>query len=200
MAAIDAIVFDVGRVLVDFSLDAFAQFLRSHGAIVSDEAEFIEKSGMREYELGRLTSEAFLRQVAQLLEKPVDEQELARRWQTIFQPIPEMIELLDSLSATHRTFMLSNTNELHWQYLSQEYRLGDKAVGVITSYTTGALKPSAEIFIAAERQHKLIPTSTVFIDDIEDHIVAVRKRGWHGIHHQSVEETRAELHHLGIAN
>ncbi len=193
MAVIEAIVFDIGRVLVDFSLDGFAQFLHSKGSDVRDKPQFIAASGMRNYELGAIDTDTFLQQVATLVTEHVEPEEIARQWQAIFQPIPEMIQILERYSKTHRTFLLSNTNELHWEYLDREYQLGSYVEATITSFETGSLKPSPEIFQAAQEAHGLLPNSTLFIDDIREHIDTVESLGWHGIHHQSVEQTRKQL-------
>ena len=197
---LDAIVFDIGRVLVDFSLDGFAGFLRSKGAAVADRDEFIAASGMREYELGKVTSQAFLKQVAALLSESVDPEEIALRWQNIFTPKPRMLSLLEQLSQTHRIFLLSNTNELHWQYLENEFSLSSKVAGITTSFHCGALKPMAAIYENAEETHSLVPQRTVFIDDIAEHVQAAQSRGWHGIQHVAFEQTTAELAELGACS
>lgn len=52
-----AVVFDVGRVLVDFNHQSLLDFLEQHGAEVRTPREFVERTDLFRYECGRLSTE-----------------------------------------------------------------------------------------------------------------------------------------------
>ena len=198
MPNIEAIVFDVGRVLVDFSLERFGQFLQTKGATLIDTPDFIAKTRMHDYECGKQSSEQFLDAVNDLLDVPVTKEEITEQWKKIFHPVPEMIELLEKTVLNYKAYLLSNTNELHWDFLESEYQLESKSNGAVTSFRAGVMKPDEKIYSCAEELFSLEPSKTVFIDDIQDHVAGAQARGWHGIHHISYEQTLSSLRELGV--
>jgi putative hydrolase of the HAD superfamily len=195
---ISDIVFDIGRVLVDFSFDEFRAFLTQQGARVRDTAEFIEKSALNSYETGAISSAEFLNGVNGLLRHPVAISDLGARWQNIFTPVDQMLALAGELRQRYRVFLLSNTSELHWNYLRDTLKLKDCCDGALTSFGARAMKPDPQIFMRAETEFGLSPATTVFVDDLVDNIQAARNRGWHGIHHRGYESTVSALETLGI--
>jgi HAD superfamily hydrolase (TIGR01509 family) len=60
------------------------------------------------------------------------------------------------------------------------------------------MKPDAGIYAQAEARFKLVPATTVFIDDRAENIETARSRGWHGIVHRSFQDTREALLSLGV--
>ena len=193
LSDIRAIVFDVGRVLVDFTYDDCFRFLAEYGAVFPDVNAFAEKTNLSAYERGRLSSDAYLENVRRLLSRPVDRSVLIRQWVRIFEPIPEMMALARGLAADYAVYVLSNTSALHWEYLLSKYHLGRIGKGGMASFEVGALKPEPAIFRAAERRFGLIPEKTVFVDDIFENVAGATACGWRGIHHVSVEATKRAL-------
>jgi len=198
MSTVDVIVFDVGRVLVDFSLEHFGSFLQSKGASLKDIPDFIAKTGMHDYECGKMSSEEFLNRLSALLPEPVVKEELVTEWKQIFHPVDEMLDLLDRVSKNYPVYLLSNSNKMHWEFLEEEYRLSERVNGITVSFQAGAMKPSAIIYEAVEKNFSLEPTTIVLIDDIKEHVAAAQDRGWHGIQHLSHQKTVAELIELGV--
>ena len=197
-ASIDTVIFDIGRVLIQFSFEDFRTFLVANGATLTTVQDFIDRSELLAYEHGRLTSERFLEKVQGLLGTPTCLIELTRRWQEVFSPIPEMLELARSLRPRYRVLLMSNTNELHWQHLDQTYALSSLADGVITSFAARAMKPDPAIYAFAEQRFAVSPHRTVFVDDIEQNVLAAIERGWHGVLHRGVAETKRRLDALEV--
>jgi HAD superfamily hydrolase (TIGR01509 family) len=109
----------------------------------------------------------------------------------------DMFALAKRLRQRYRVFLLSNVGELHWAHLNERYRVVEMADDVLPSFQAGIMKPHAGIYEQAERRFELDPALTVFIDDRQDNIDAVRQRGWHGIVHRSSATTISELIRLG---
>lgn len=195
---IRSLIFDVGKVLVHFSFEEFRQFLFSKGAEISSTEEFIIKTQLELYEVGGLSSDEFLIGLGALLREQTPVEELSQRWQQIFSPQEDMIALARSLEANYQVGLLSNTSELHWNYLCSNYQLNTIGQGAVTSFGAKAMKPAPEIYLQAEQQFGLTPEHSVFIDDIAENIEAARARGWHGVQHKSYVETCAALRELGV--
>lgn len=192
------IVFDVGKVLIDFQPENFNEFLMTKGASVRTTAEFIIHTKLHAYERGETSSQEFLRRVSSLLSVKIEPEQLKLEWLKMFQPKKDMLLLLGSLDQMYRRYLLSNTNEMHWEFLEEEYRLSARVHGVMTSFQAGAIKPDAAIYQKLEDVFALRPEETLLIDDMPENIEAAIARGWQGIVHTSYKETLAELESRGI--
>ena len=193
MSEIRDIVFDAGRVLVDFDYKDCFRFLAEKGAHFTGVDDFTRRTDLKAYESGRISTECFLDNVCRLLTQKVDRSELVPQWVEIFKPIPEMLVLASKLKADYGVFVLSNTSALHWAYLLSEYSLDRIGMGAMASFEVGALKPEPKIFREAERKFALTPKRTLFIDDIEDNAAGALACGWQAIHHISIEKTLEKM-------
>src|SRR4029078_5014143 len=96
----------------------------------------------------------------------------------------ERLDMLKQYKETHRTFLLSNTNEIHIDtfngYLHSNFNIPDLSghfEKLYLSYKVGMRKPDAEIFELVLSENKLDPKETVFIDDSIQHIESAKKLG-----------------------
>jgi glucose-1-phosphatase len=194
----NSIICDVGKVIVDFSIERFRSLMQRLGARVASVEEFIEQTNLLAYERGNISSEQYLKNIEQLLPCPPHRVILQEHWQDIFTPIPEMLALLKRLKEDYRLFLLSNTNELHWQFLEERFGIVQYAHDALPSFEAGLVKPDPEIFALAEAKFGLAPESIVYIDDLPANIEAAQARGWLGILHMSYAETAAQLQKAGI--
>lgn len=196
MTQVSDVVFDVGRVLIDFSYDRFAATLRAHGASFEGVEGFLERVDLIGYELGEISSKEFLQQINQLLTDPLPLDQLAAAWNDLFSPVREMLAVAGSLKENCSVYLLSNTSELHWQYLQERFGLDKICCDMLASYEVGAMKPSPEIFSIACSRFDLQPETTVFIDDREENVNGAIACGWQGIWHRSISNTKQQLQRL----
>lgn len=192
MSQIDTVVFDVGRVLLNFTFVPFETLLKEHGYSAPKE-EFIRDVRMHDYERGLISSEQFIDNLNSLVRTPPPREAIITAWTDMFTPITEMLELAARLRETHRTYLLSNTTELHWDFLDRHHNINDITHGVVTSFEAKEMKPHPNIYRYTEEKFGLTPERTVFIDDLLDNVVAAQDAGWHGIHHVSPEKTKEQL-------
>lgn len=196
MAQVTDVVFDVGRVLIDFSYDKFAAKLQAHGARCKGPEGFVEHVDLIAYEHGEISNEEFLNQLNALLTRPLPLAELTDAWNDLFTPIREMLAVAGTLKKHRCVYLLSNTSELHWQYLQEAFGLDKICHDMLASYEVGAMKPSRELFSAAGSRFDLCPETTVFIDDRQENVEGAIACGWQGIWHRSIEMTKSELQRL----
>ena len=195
---ISNIVFDLGRVLIDFQYDELLQLLHNQGAIYSSTEELLERVDLFAYECGQVTDAEFLENLNSLLQRPVHDEMLRNKWLHVFTAIPPMITLAQSLSIRYGVFILSNASSMHWDYLKEAFDIESIGRGQLASFQAGVRKPSPEIYRAAELQFGLIPSTTLFIDDLAENAEGARQCGWHAIHHVGVKTTRRQLAEHGI--
>lgn len=93
-------------------------------------------------------------------------------------------ELLLQLKQKYRTFLLSNNNEIHYQfimdYLQRDYGLADNSSFFIKDYYShllGMRKPNVDIFEHVLHEHELIAARTLFIDDSPQHLETAKSLG-----------------------
>lgn len=195
---IEAIVFDIGRVLVRLEPRPLLALLARHGATDRDLETLVMRVALHEHETGELPGDALLERVAALAPEPISAAAARAAWLDMFELDRPMIELAHALAARHRVFLLSNIGDLHWMHLAREYGLHRIGHGALPSFVAGSMKPAAQIYAEAERRFALEPARTLFIDDRHDNIAAATQRGWHGIVHEDYARTRAALERVGV--
>jgi FMN phosphatase YigB (HAD superfamily) len=196
---IEAIVFDIGRVLVRLEPQPLLALLARHGVADRDLESLVMRIALHEHETGELPGEALIERLAALAPAPIPAAMARAAWLDMFELDHAMIGLAHLLAARHRVFLLSNIGDLHWMHLAREFGLHRIGHGALPSFVAGSMKPAAPIYAEAERRFGLDPARTLFIDDRHDNIAAARQRGWHGIVHADYATTRAALARAGVA-
>jgi HAD superfamily hydrolase (TIGR01509 family) len=195
------VIFDLGKVLVDFDYTRASSRIAARGN-VSREAvrKFIDHSPLLvRYESGQMTTAQFFGEVAAATGFGGTAEEFAEFFADIFIPIPEMVELH---AAVRRkgipTFILSNTNELATGHIRRSFPFFSDFDGYVLSYQVGAIKPAEKIYRAAEEMAGKSGAELLFIDDLPANIAAAAARGWQVILQESPEKTRAQIAKLGL--
>lgn len=196
VSSVSNVVFDVGRVLIDFSYADFFALLMRHGADISGEEDFSAQVGLVGYEQGKISDVLFLQRLNALLVTPLPETQLISAWNNLFTPIHEMLDFAKNLKRHCQVYLLSNTSPLHWQHLQQTYHLHDYCHDLLASFQLGAMKPAAEIFAAAADRFRLEPEMTIFIDDKIENVAGAIACGWQGLLHQDSATTIIRLEEL----
>ena len=192
-APIESVVFDVGRVLHHFSFEPVLDELRQYATWDLTPRELFTACRGTDYENGIISTDEFLACVQERFAGRLDLSKFQRTWTSIFTPIDEMIGLARSLRTTHRVYLLSNSNAMHWEYLTRVHGLHDCADSYVVSFEAGCSKPDERIYELAESRFNLEPARTLFIDDLEPNTAQARARGWHAITHVDPQTTLREV-------
>jgi putative hydrolase of the HAD superfamily len=97
------------------------------------------------------------------------------------------------------TYLLSNTNALHIDFIRERYEFPSHVRGAILSHEIGLRKPDPEIYRAALRLSGTRPEETVFVDDIRANVDSARKLGINAIRFTDAADLRRRFEALGIA-
>jgi HAD superfamily hydrolase (TIGR01509 family) len=201
MNNVDAIIFDLGNVLIEVDEQRAAERFAARTGKTRMEIEAYMRGTpyATELALGKLTKKGFFRTVAKDLAFDGKYEEFASIWSEIFTPIEPMIALAESLKTRVPRLILSNTNAINMDYVFDRFPFLHDFDAHILSHEVGLLKPDLAIYQLALKKHGLTAARTVFIDDLAANVEAARRVGLQAIHFQDVGQAREELTKLGVS-
>jgi len=196
-----AVVFDLGKVLVDFDYGIVARRIAARGKMTLGEiAQYINQSPLfAQYESGRVTTEQFYDEIRGVTGFRGDLAEFSAYFADIFVPIEPMVQLQAALRRTGlAAYVFSNTNELAAGHIRRTFPFYANFDGYILSYEHGAMKPDAKLYEVVERESGRRNAELLYLDDRPENIAAGAARGWQVILHETPEKSRAAVQKLGL--
>jgi HAD superfamily hydrolase (TIGR01509 family) len=200
---IKAVVFDLGKVLVDFDYGIAGRNLAARAKMpAGDLGRFLVHVPLIiRYETGALTSEQFYQEVRQASGFSGDMEEFASSFADIFTPIEAMVRLhADLRHHGFPTYIFSNTNELAIRFIRRNFPFFQNFDGYILSYEHGSMKPEPKLYEVVEAQSGCRGPEILYLDDRPENIEAGAQRGWQVILQESPEKTHALIEKLGLLN
>ncbi len=197
------LVFDLGKVLVDFDYSIAARRIAPLCGSSADPVKFFSQHAalLSSYELGTFTTQQFFNQIKAASGFSGTQAEFSSFFADIFTPIQPMIDLQAELRKTQLpAYVFSNTNDLQIEHIRKRFPFFSDFDAYVLSYEHGAMKPSAKLYQIVERMSGRKGGEIVYIDDRPENVEAGVARGWQGILHESPEATRAALEKLGLLN
>jgi putative hydrolase of the HAD superfamily len=119
----------------------------------------------------------FLRLCKDIHLKNLDFQRFTPLWNSIFTEKPDSVSILQRLRGRYRIALLSNVNMMHWDYIVETHDFMGWFDHPIASCDVGLRKPDPDIFREALHIAEVTPGKTIFIDDMEEHVLAARSLG-----------------------
>jgi 2-haloacid dehalogenase len=201
MNSFPVLIFDLGKVLVDFDYSIAAQKIAARSTHApADLHGFLGSSPLLvQYECGQLTRQRFYDAVSDAIGFQGDLAEFGSYFADIFTAMPGTIALHAELRRRgFKTFIFSNTNDLAIEHIRQNFPFFANFEGYIFSYEVGGLKPQPEIYAAMEAMTGRRGADLIYLDDRAENVAAGAARGWRAILHESPERTRQALTNLGV--
>ena len=190
---IRAILFDIGNVLLNFD---FGKAMARTAALseVQDAVDVLARVERVKiaYEDGQIDRAAFLRAAFDALRYRGSAAEFIAAWEDIFEPNEPMIALVESLHSHLPLYLLSNTSDIHRDYVFRQYAFFSRFANGVYSYEARASKPGRRIFEIACSQLKIDAASTFFIDDLLPNIETARSLGFQ-VHHYHADDHQSLL-------
>jgi len=195
--SIEALIFDIGNVLVLFDWQPFHSRLRADCTNLTPEAEKEFRELMVRIEVGEMTGETFIRQAIRGIGFQGDERQFLSIWNSIFRPNPPMEPTILALKERFPLFLLSNTSDLHLEYLMRNYDVLRQFVDGVYSFRAKCAKPDRRIFETAIKQFGLKPENTGYIDDLAANVRSALDLGFKALrydwnNHAEFEQRLAE--------
>jgi 2-haloacid dehalogenase len=198
-----AIVFDLGKVLVDFDYSIAARRIAAQGTMTLRAiGEYINQSRLFvQYELGTVTTGQFCAEICRISGFRGTPAEFGACFGDIFVQIDPMVQLQATLRQRGLpAYIFSNTNELAAEHIRRNFPFYTNFDGYILSYQHGAMKPDARLYEVVERQSGRRGAEILYLDDRPENVAAGAARGWQVILHESPEQSRAAVQKLGLLN
>jgi len=199
--AIEAVVFDLGKVLVDFDYSIAAAKLAQRSKILTaDILRLIAQPPLLfRYETGLMDKDEFYKEICSITGFCGDMSEFSGFFSDIFSPIPAMIELQAALRKQGLpTYIFSNTNDLAIDHIRKSFPFFSNFDGYILSYEHGAMKPDAKLYEVVEKMTGRKGDSILYLDDREENVAAGAARGWQVILQENPETTIQKIKSLNM--
>jgi glucose-1-phosphatase len=198
---IQAILFDMGKVLIDFNFDTGIQALHSACSISRSRLEEVlwDEHCIRRYERGEISTSELHTYLCETADLKMDLEGFCRTWSSVF--LPDLIlseELLVALKRRYPLILVSNTNEAHIDFVRANYRLLDYFTHHVLSYEVGSLKPDREIFEHAIAVSGHPADALFFTDDREENILAATELGIHAHQFKTQPQLVKALQQAGV--
>jgi putative hydrolase of the HAD superfamily len=198
---IRAVIFDLGRVLVDIDVSKgiFALFAERFS---DDPKAVMQKLSadelMNRYNAGQISPEQFHKALCDKFGLRITFQRFAQLWCDILSPVPGMGELLREISSRVCLGLLSDTDPLHWNYLVRKYDVLRCIENPTLSYQIGSVKPCAESYLTAAKNVNTPPQACLYIDDLAVNVKGALAVGMDAVQFEGVIKLREELAARGI--
>ena len=198
---IKTIIFDLGHVVIDFDWKPALQKVMTACDASPDEiyAYFTDPANDRLFVEGKISAGDFYEQIQAALGLRLSFEAFRAVYADIFYPMPDVEAIIKKLEKKYTLGVLSNTNEIHFPYVMEKFPVLNYFDSFILSYEEKTQKPHYEIYARALEVLQSPPNKTVFIDDIQENVIAASQIGMRAIHFSSAEKLIADLNRFGVS-
>jgi putative hydrolase of the HAD superfamily len=201
--AIKVLLFDLGRVLVDFdhlrAAERLAAFCSKTPRQIYD--LFFESDATMAFEAGKISPQDFYLQVKQVLDLKLSYTSFEPIWNDIFflsAKNRSVFGLVNNLRVNYKTAMLSNINILHYEYLKKNFPVFGVFDKVFLSFQLGFIKPDKEAYNLVIQSLKVSPQEIFYTDDRPELVESAKSLGLRGCVLTSFSQLISELRDNGI--
>lgn len=174
---------DIGNVLVHFDFRRAAERFAERSPLTEEEVLRALNPIKDPLESGQLQGEAFVKEGMRLIEFSGSAEEFRHIWCDIFAANALMEPTLESVKGLVPMHLLSNTSDLHKEFLLAEFPVFRHFSDGVYSYSAGCMKPGEKIFRLTIEQLSLDPAQTFYIDDLLPNIQTARQLGFRTFHY-----------------
>lgn len=172
MNEIKNLIIDFGGVIINLTRNRCVEAFESFGVPDVRDCILNSKDLFMQIEQGTITSAQFRDGIRHLTQQRLTDQQIDAAWIAMLDDIPGYkLDLLMKLRGKYNTMLLSNTNEIHWQWAEknsfayQGHQASDFFDKIYLSYELKMLKPNADIFEYVLNDAAIKPEETLFLDD-----------------------------------
>jgi putative hydrolase of the HAD superfamily len=200
--AADALLFDLGRVVLDIDFNKTLERWASHaGCAPADLAgRFPRDETYLRHEKGQISDAEFFASLRTSLSVGLSDLQFLEGWNAIFGgEMPGISALLARAATRLPLYAFSNTNGAHVEHFSAAYAdvLGHFRE-IFLSSAIGLRKPDAAAYDHVIKAIGVPAGRIVFFDDSADNIAGAQARGLIGIHVTSPDDVADALAALGL--
>ncbi|WP_066225322.1 HAD family hydrolase [Formosa haliotis] len=191
---IKTIIFDFGDVFINLDKVGAINTALEHFNIEAFPEEMTHINSL--YEMGLISNDEFLDFYLNAYPE-YDEETILKIWNCILKDFPHhRLEFLKALSESkkYKLILLSNTNNFHIDFVKSYLPFFNEFESYFDvfylSHEINLRKPNADIFEFVIRENNLVPSETLFVDDMTENTVAAEKLG---IHTWNIDPTKEDV-------
>jgi len=200
--AADALLFDLGRVVLDLDSTRTFRCWADHAGCEVEHlvGRFVCDELYRSHEKGEISDAKFFAGLRTSLGGELSDAQFVEGWNAIF--VGEMPGIKPTLARAAQRLPLyafSNTNNPHVEYFSERYAdvLGHFR-DIFLSSSIGLRKPDAEAYDHVVKAIGIPAERIVFFDDLAENIEGARASGLRAVHVKSSQDVADVFATLGI--
>lgn len=201
--AVDALLFDIGRVVLDIDFNKTVACWAGHAGC--EPTSLVGRITSRDeiyqrHEKGEISDAEFFGALRALLGIGISDAQFLEGWNAIFAgEMPGIAPLLERAAKRLPLYAFSNTNGAHAEHFSASYAgvLGHFRE-IFLSSSIGLRKPDAEAYDHVVKAIGAPAERIVFFDDLAENIDGARAHGLRTVHVRSVDDVAEALAALGI--
>ena len=196
------IAFDLGRVLFDFDYNIALNKIKDKINVPIERVigELFENDFGLSFEKGLVTADKFYSHFKDTFGAALTYEYFVDIWCKIFSPKDEMIDLVRRLKADYPVYLISNINELHFDYLYQKYpQVFSLFKGLILSFKVKSVKPESLIYQTLRDTAEVEYEDIIYIDDRKDLITKAKNFNLQCLQFTGFDQLLKDLKNLGIS-
>jgi glucose-1-phosphatase len=190
--AIKNIIFDFGGVILNINYHLTAQAFEKLGVKTFEKffSQATQSNLFDSLEVGAISPAAFRNELRRIINLDITDEQLDDAWNAMLLDYPKhRLEFLHNIRRRYRTFLLSNTNQIHqdcyYAALIKEHgisHLDSLFEKLYFSHEVGLRKPNPAIYQLVLQQNNLKPNETLFVDDSIQNLAAPQALGMQVYH------------------
>lgn len=200
-ARIEAVVFDVGKVLVEWDLRGI------YHDLIPDSAErdwFVGNVVTAEWHFQHDAGRPLAEIVPERIALYPEHEALIRRYASHFNdsipgPVPGTAQLVEQLDERGvPLFAITNFGAEFWPGFAPRFPVLERFRDIVISGVEKLAKPDPAIFELACTRFGLPPEAMLFVDDNAHNVAAARACGWHAHHFHDAAGLEQDLRQRGL--
>jgi glucose-1-phosphatase len=198
----DALLFDLGRVVIDIDFDRTLACWAGHaGCVPANLAGRLRRDeAYKRHETGELDDAGFFAALRDALGIQLSDAQFLEGWNAVFiGEMPGMRRLLARAATRKPLYAFSNTNRPHVEHFSRAYA---EVLGhfreIFLSSAIGLRKPDAAAYDHVVKAIGVPAERIVFFDDLIENVEGARTRGLIAVHVTSPDDVAQALAALGL--
>jgi glucose-1-phosphatase len=170
---------DIGNVLVDLNYHHLSNRMQAITGLgpLDLQARLAADGLVRQFETGKLNASQFHAEVCRRTGIEIPWPDFLAAWNCILGPPLVSEDVVASIARKVRLWLVSNTNELHFDFMIRHFAFPRYCEGFVLSHEVGALKPDVRIFAHALQRLGSDPSEVLYADDQEVNVKAARCLG-----------------------
>lgn len=198
---IEAVIFDLGRVLIQVDLTKGLFPFINNNPGKDDQivlTEVFKNPLFVAFCTGQIDSFTLYNEMHRMFSLDMSFERFSHVWCDVFSPMEEMEEIVDTISKEYKIGLLSDTDPLHWEFVLKKYPFLKRFSNPTLSFEIGVLKPAKTCYQRAAEDANTAVESCLFIDDRIENVEGAKNAGMHAIQFISPQKLQSDLISLNV--